>query len=175
MSQYFEGGVSTNGEVAGKTARFEAGVHAEVNFDPFTRLRLASSIQQQWRQRYSQKDGTAIVSETFQLFEAQTAGFLTRARVFIRTRPSNGGSDNYQVTVRILRLRAGALVDMTNTVTITKTNPATNDAGLSLTLDATNFVYLAGDVVMIEIVASGTVGTQGQGLGITVDGRELPE
>jgi len=120
--------------------------------------------------RQLQADGADVASQTTLVFVARAACTITDARVRLSTAPTGG---NKQFTVDIKKAASGSVSFSTIlSAVFTVDNTKSNGQILTGTLSATTMA--AGDALQIVITASGSTGSQGQGVLVQITVDENP-
>ena len=128
----------------------------------------ANKLQHRHAISHSQKDGTDVVSETIMLYIARASGTLARFVVRPRLVPT-GGDKQYTVDIQKAVTGSNTWTSLLTAV-VTVSSSDTNDVVKGGTLIGSP-VYVLNDTIRFVITASGSTGSQGQGVAIeaTVD------
>jgi hypothetical protein len=126
--------------------------------------------------RYYQADGSAVVSAIVPIYTAHAAGAIADVQVQCLDAPATGANptEQYQFTVdvQIANMDTPAPESvLTDAVLI---DDAVSDCEV-IEAPVATAAYAAGDCLILVIVASGSDGTQGQGLIVTITVREAAD
>jgi len=113
---------------------------------------------------HSEPAGTAVTSKSTIFHHFAEAGKVREVNLQLHTAPDGG---DRQYTVEVKKGSAGAPSTIL-TGAITADNADTDYAVLVGTLTSSPVACAAGDFLMIEVTASGSSGTQGQGFCLSV-------
>lgn len=131
----------------------------------------ATKLQHQHQVHHSQKAGVDVASETITIHIARGAGTVVGLRIFPTTAPT-GGDKKY--TVDLQRSTAGGAFASLLTAAEEIDSGNTSRVTVAATLVA-NPAYIASDALQLVITASGSTGSQGQGLCVELDLREAAD
>lgn len=135
----------------------------------------AAKLQHQHAINYSQASGTSVVTETRVVHTVQGAtGTVLAVDVTPDAVPSNGGGDDKQYTVDVKKSTGGGAWTsiLTGVLTVSKTDTARTVK--HATLSGTP-ALVDGDALQVIITASGSTGTQAQGVNVTITTRETAD
>jgi hypothetical protein len=131
----------------------------------------ATKVVHQIPCHYRQVEGADVVSQSAPVHIAAAAATVVAVKVLTVTAP-NGG--NKLFTVDVKKSTGGGAYATILTGVITVDDAATDRQVLSGTLSGTP-TLVAGDSLQVVIAASGSTGTQGQGVLVEVIVRENPQ
>lgn len=120
---------------------------------------------------YQQADGTDVATDTQLMRICRGAGELLAVKVRPMTAPT-GGDKQFTVDVKKAAEASGTFASMLNAV-VTVDNTAVDDTVIDATLAATP-TTAAEDVIEVVVTASGSTGSQGQGLIVSLYYEEDP-
>lgn len=129
----------------------------------------ASKVIHQYAVQYGQAGGTAVVAVTMGLHSSYKDGTIVAVQVTPLVAPT-GGDKAFTVDVKKGN-QAGAFASVLSAV-VTVDNTKADRQVLSGSLSSTSLS--AGDTLEVVIATSGTTGTQGQGVLVTVTIQENP-
>jgi hypothetical protein len=110
---------------------------------------------------YSQADGADVASETKLVHLAYLAGTIVAINVRVNTAPT-GGDKAFTVDVKKAS-DAGAFATVLSSV-VTVDSGSTDNTKVAATIDGNEETLTADDAIQVVITASGSTGSQGQGL-----------
>lgn len=129
----------------------------------------ATKLQHQHALKYAQADGADVVSETEAIHHFRAAGEIVAVEVVPIVAPTGGDKE---FTVDVEKGSAGSAFAsiLTGAVTVDSTSAdRTGQAGTISTTTAAD-----GDTLRVVVTASGSTGSQGQGVLVVVTVREDP-
>lgn len=118
-------------------------------------------------QTYRQVDGTNVVSQTSTIYSSRKAGTLDSLLVFPTTAPT-GGDLAYTVDLK-KSTGAGAFATVLSAV-VTVNSSSTDRTIQTGTINSPAFI--ANDTFQLVVATSGSTGSQGQGLCVTIHAKE---
>jgi len=144
---------------------------AAISADPNYRI-PATKVLQRIDLHYAQADGADVVSETILLRVARAKGTLIGVEVRPTTAPT-GGDKKFTIDIAKAADASAAWSSLLNAAHDVDSS-SVNDTKETVVLAATP-TYAAADALRIEITASGSTGSQGQGFVVTIFIEEDPE
>jgi hypothetical protein len=121
--------------------------------------------------RQLQADGADVASQTTLAFLARAACTIIGAQIRLSTAPTGG---NKQFTVDVKKASSGSVsFSSILSAAVTIDNTRTNGQVITATLSGTP-TLAAGDAVQVVITASGSTGSQGQGVLVQIAIDENP-
>jgi hypothetical protein len=121
----------------------------------------ASKAVHHFAKHYGQDNGADVASKTHLLHAAKTAGVLAAVEVAVSTAPT-GGDKKFTVDVQ-KSTGGGAFATMLSAV-VTIDSGKSNFSVTAGTISGAS--YAAGDILEVIVTASGSTGSQGQGLSV---------
>lgn len=128
----------------------------------------ATKLQHQHVFTHRQKTGADVATQTEDLFTVRAAGSVVGVDVVATTAPT-GGNKQFTVDVQKGNQSTGFATILTAVVTYDSTKANRQVVEASLIADPS---YADGDTIRIVVTASGSTGSQGQGLAVTLHARE---
>lgn len=163
----FEGTVTFSG-----SAVLPAGSVTNSSFSSSSTNRLASEkVVHRVDLEYSQVNGTSVVSETKLLRLCRASGTVLGVKVRPTTAPT-GGDKQFTVDIQKASDASGSWTSLLNAVVTVNSSSADNTLQTA-TLAATP-TTAANQAIRVVITASGSTGTQGQGVLVQVWYEESP-
>lgn len=162
----FQGTVSFGGDVG-----LPAGTVDDTAFSSTSGDRLTYEKQEHYRQIvYTQDGGTDIVTQTRLVYLAKGAGEVTHVWIRPATSPS-GGDKQYTVDVK---KAADGSSSFTSILSAAVTISSADTSNTQQAATVTTSTMSAKDCLEIVITASGSTGSQGQGLIVVIGIAEQP-
>lgn len=140
---------------AGVVTDNEIQANSNIDGDKFTQRFVAV---------YNQATGSDVTTETRIVYTGRKAGILTAVTVFPSTAPTGGGDKKFTVDVQ-KSTGAGAFATVLSSV-VTVDDSSVDRTSQSATINPA--AYLAGDTYEVIITASGSTGTQGKDVCVTL-------
>lgn len=131
----------------------------------------ASKVVHRQALQYGQADGSNVVSETKLLHIARATGAIKDIEARVTTAPA-GGDLQFTVDVQKASDGSGSWTSLLDSV-LTFADGDSDDTLKPGTLIASPSIA-DGDAIRVVITASGSTGSQGQGLGVTINLDENP-
>lgn len=121
---------------------------------------------------YSQKLGTDVVDEEVKVYTAPYGGTLRRVIVTPDTGPAGSGDKKF--TVDVLKVTPGGAYATVLTGVVDIANGHANNTPEEGVIAGASEDYLANDSFKVKVDASGSTGTQAQGVNVTLEFDEDP-
>jgi len=118
-----------------------------------------------------QAPGTDVVAKTEHAFTAKFAGIITHVEANTTTAPTGGDK---KFTVDVKKSTGGGAFATILSATFDVDNGEADMVATAGTLDAAKDDYVAGDLFETIVTVSGSTGSQGQGMSITLWAQENP-
>jgi hypothetical protein len=133
----------------------------------------ATNVVHQSPLRYVQAHGSDVAAATEYLFEARKTTDVLDVVVVVDTPPTG----DYEITVDVQKYSSSAWASILNGGAETIDSSASADTPTSITLSGTAGVteLAAGELLRVVVTASGTTGTQAQGLMVQTRVHEQPK
>ena len=132
----------------------------------------ATKLGHQHAVRYSQTDGSDVVSEKLPIHTVRGVNGSVIELEVIVVAPPSGGDKQFTVDLTIANQASPTPVSILSA-------PITVDSAKAafevLTATISSAALLSGDTLQVEVTASGTTGNQGQGVVVTTNIREDAE
>ena len=174
MANRIEGTVELPGTVTfSGTVYFPAETVTNTGFSTSSSHRLAASkVIHRVDLEYNQINGTDVVSETRVLRICKGAGTFKGVKVRPTTAPT-GGDKAFTVDVQTAADASGSWTSILTAV-VTVNSSSANNTLQNGTLNGTP-VTIADKAIRIVVTASGSTGSQGQGVAVSIHYEEAPE
>lgn len=168
MASRLEGDYRVTGDLTAKTITLPSGTVTNAGVGASAGLE-ASKLQHQRAIAYSQADGADVVSEerAFHIVRGVNASAL-ELEVVVKT-PPTGGDKQFTIDLLKSNQASPSLVSILSSVITIDTTIAAFEVK-SATIAAA--ALADGDTLTLKVVASGTTGSQGQGVNVTFNLRE---
>ncbi len=168
-----EGSIVLQGDMNAATLTARGGKHGEDKFDANGR-RKADSVVHEQTFRYEQASGTSVVAESRVVGSLFADATAVEVSIVCETKPDGSGGDPRKFTVDVLKgNQTTAFASI-----LPGGTPVTVDSGIANRqvqfVMPTTTTGARGDQIKVTVAVSGTTGTQGQGLQVSVKYRENP-
>lgn len=171
MANRIEGDTFITGNLSAKTFTAPTGSITDDGIAGAAAI-AASKLQHQHTLDYSQADASDVVSEVKQIYIVRGVDATALdIQVVVKT-PPTGGDKKFTVDVKRSNQAAPSLVSILSAPIVIDTSVSAFEIKAGTFSPAS---LIAGDVLTIEVVASGSTGSQGQGVTVTTNIREDAE
>lgn len=154
------GDLQVNGTLSAGAMSLPAGSVGNTQVSSSTTERIAATkLIHQFPVGTAQADGADVASRTEMVHVARGSGTLAEFSVGIGTAPAGGDK---QYTVDLQKSTGGGTFASMLSAPITVSTADSSRSKKTATLSVTS--YSAGDLLRVVVTASGTTGTQGQGM-----------
>lgn len=162
------GDIAFVGECSFSDINLSAGCVSDSNVNGSAAIGAAKVIHQ-FPVSYDQAAGADVASQTRLVHIARGAGTLVEVQVTDSTAPTGGDK---QYTVDVKKSTAGGAFASVLTSVVTRSAADTSRVVESATI--TTASYIADDIYQVVVTASGSTGSQGQGVVVTLWLQENP-
>ncbi len=168
-----EGSILLQGDMNAATLTARGGKHGEDKFDA-NGYRKAESVVHEQVYRYQQASGVTVAAESRVVGAMFADAVAVEAAIVCETSPDGVGGDPKKFTVDVLKgNQATAFTSILPGGTPITVDGAIADSQVQFVIPTTT-AAARGDQIKITVATSGTTGTQGQGLSVSVKYRENP-
>jgi hypothetical protein len=166
-----ESDLHVNGHLTSKTASLPAGTVTNAMVNASAAI-AATKLQHQHVVNYSQADGTAVAAAIVPVWVCRGATATVVAVQVVCVDAPSGGDLTFTVDIH---KGAVGTADGATILTGDRTYPNATADGTMLAGTISSGAMVAGDYLIVIVAVSGSTGTQGQGLVVTITVREDAE
>jgi hypothetical protein len=168
-----EGSIVLQGDMNAATLTARGGKHGEDKFDANGR-RKADSVVHEQILRYEQPSGTSVVAESRVIGSLFADAMAVELAIVCENRPDGSGGDPRKFTVDVHKgNQSTAFASILPGGTPITVDVDVPDRQVQFVVPTTT-TGARGDQIKVTVAVSGTTGTQGQGLQVSIKYRENP-